>query len=102
MKVLTHACAEQMQGPGGVLEAVACNGWVRHESWVHVQLAAARLEQDRLEAEARRVRDAAHEGHIAAIRSSLSGTKVHACSGTLVAWHYPLQWSRLLRWSSAR
>ena len=43
---------------------------------VRTQLAAARLEQERLEAEARRVRDAAHNGHIAAIRTSLSGTKV--------------------------
>ena len=45
-----------------------------------MQLAAARLEQERLEAEARRVRDAAHDGHLAAVRSSLSGAKVGGMS----------------------
>lgn len=41
------------------------------------QLASARSEQERLAAEARRLRDVAHEGHLAAVRGSHSGGKVH-------------------------
>jgi hypothetical protein len=41
-----------------------------------LQLANARAEQERLEAEARRMRDAAHEQQLSVMRQSLTASKV--------------------------
>ena len=41
-----------------------------------MQLASARAEQERLEAEARRMRDSAHEQQLSVMRQSLTASKV--------------------------
>lgn len=48
-----------------------------------LQLANARAEQERLEAEARRMRDAAHEQQLSVMRQSLTASKVTSI-------HHPL------------
>ena len=49
-----------------------------------MQLASARAEQERLEAEARRMRDAAHEQQLSVMRQSLTVSKVRHLSHSLL------------------
>lgn len=51
-----------------------CDAW--HDVRERLQLASARAEQERLEAEARRMRDAAHEQQLSVMRQSLTASKV--------------------------
>ncbi len=51
-----------------------CEAW--HDGRGCVQLASARAEQERLEAEARRMRDSAHEQQLSVMRQSLTASKV--------------------------
>ncbi len=72
---LTHPSVRGI-GMGVCMSVTACiiGAWREVRGWV--QLASARAEQERLEAEARRMRDSAHEQQLSVMRQSLTASKV--------------------------